>query len=105
MGPASAGEQAQRRAEALASLKLRSEAQKLKYGTVGMEATGLREAAKKAAEAGGENVEETEQLAFAKETEADMEKALVEALESQRNELESEAFAKSPGAKQRDGLF
>ena len=45
-----------------------------------MEAKGLREAAKKAAEAGGDNVEVTEQLAFAKETEADMEKALVEAL-------------------------
>ena len=44
-----------------------------------MEAEGLREAAKKAAEAGGGDVEETEQLAFAKETEADMEKALVEA--------------------------
>ena len=105
MGPASAGEQAQRRAEALASLKLRLEAQKLKHGTVGMEAKGLREAAKKAAEAGGDNVEETEQLAFAKEREADMEKALVEALESQRNELESEAFAKSPERKQRDGPF
>ena len=48
---------------------------------------------------------ETEQLAFAKETEADMEKALVEALESQRNELESEAFAGNPERKQRDGLF
>ena len=70
-----------------------------------MEAKGLREAAKKAAEAGGDNVEETEQLAFAKETEADMEKALVEALESQRNEIESEAFAKSPERKQRNGLF
>ena len=105
MGPASAGEQAQRRAEALASLKLRLEAQKLKHGAVGMEAKGLREAAKKAAEAGGDNVEETEQLAFAKETEADMEKTLVEALESQRNELESAAFAKSPERKQREGLF
>ena len=70
-----------------------------------MEAKGLREAAKKAAEAGGGDVEETEQLAFAKETEADMEKALVEALESQRNEIESEAFAKSPERKQRNGLF
>ena len=70
-----------------------------------MEAKGLWEAAKKAAEAGGDKVEETEQLAFAKETEADMEKSLVEALESQRNELESEAFAKSPERKQRDGFF
>ena len=50
-------------------------------------------------------MEETEQLAFAKETEADMEKALVEALERQRNELESEAFAKSPERKQRGGSF
>ncbi len=48
-------------------------------------------------------MEETEQLAFAKETEADMEKALVEALESQRCELEREAFAKGPERKQRDG--
>ena len=78
-----AGEQAQRRAEALASLKLRLEAQKLKHGAVGMGAKGLREAAKKAAEAGGDNVEETEQLAFAKETEVDMEKVQVESLESQ----------------------
>ena len=70
-----------------------------------MEAKGLREAAKKAAEAGGGDVEETEQLAFAKETEADMEKALVEGLESQRSELESKAFRKSPERKQRDGPF
>ena len=104
MGPASAGEQVQRRAQALASLKLRLEGQKLKHGAVGMEAKGLREAAKKAAEA-GDNVEETEQLACAKETVADMEKALVEALESQRSELESEAFGKSPERKQRDGPF
>ena len=70
-----------------------------------MEAKGLREAAKRVAEAGGDNVEETEQLAFAKETEVDVEQALVEALESQRDELESEAFAKSPERKQRGGLF
>ena len=89
----------------MASLKLRLEAQKLKYGTVVVEAKGLREAAKQAADAGGDNVAETEQLAFAKETEVDGEKALVEALESQRAELESDAFAKSQGAKQRDGPF
>ena len=62
-GPASASEQAQRRAEALTSLKLRLEAQKLKCGAVGLEAMGLREAARKAAEAGGSDVAETEQLA------------------------------------------
>ena len=67
-----------------------------------MEAKGLREAAKQAADGGADNVEEA-QLAFAKETEVDVETALVEALESQRNELESEAFAKSPERKQRDG--
>ncbi len=67
------------------------------------EAKGFREAAKQATDVGGDNVEETEQLAFAKEKEVDVEKALVEALESQRAELESEAFAKSQGAKQRDG--
>ena len=105
MGPASAGEQAQRRAEALASLKLRLEAQKLKYRTVVAEAKGLREASKQAADAWVDNVAETEQLAFAKETEVDVGKALVEALESQRAELESDAFAKSQGAKQRDGPF
>ena len=70
-----------------------------------MEGKGLREAAKQAAEAGGDNVEETEQLAFAKETEADMEKALVEGLQSQRNELESASFGKSPERKQRGGPF
>ena len=70
MGPASAGEQAQRRAEALASLKMRLEAQKLKYGAVVVEAKGLREVAKQAADAGGDNVAETEQLAFTAETEA-----------------------------------
>ena len=89
----------------MASLKLRLEAQILKCGAVGLEAKGLREAARKAAEAGGSDVAETEQLAFAKEMEADMEKALVEGLESQRKELESEAFGKYPERKQREGLF
>ena len=76
---------------------MRLEAQKLKHGAVVVEAKGLREVAKQAAEAGGDNVAETEQRAFAKETEADIEKALVEALESQRAELESDASRKARG--------
>ena len=89
----------------MTSLKLRLEAQKLKCGAVGLEAKGLREAARKAAEAGGSDVAETEQLAFAKEAEEDMEKALVEGLESRRNELESEAFAPGTERKQRGRPF
>ena len=48
---------------------------------------------------------ETELRAFTKETEADVEKALVDALEGQRVELESEAFGKSQAAKARPGPF
>ena len=93
------------RAEALASLRGRLEAQKLKHGAIAAEAKALREAAKAAADLGGDKVAETELRAFTKETEADVEKALVDALEGQRVELESEAVGKSQAAKARPGPF
>ena len=81
----------------------RLEAQEL--SAVAAEANALREAAKTAADLAGDKVAETELRAFTKETEADVEKALVDALEGQRVELESEAFGKSQAAKARPGPF
>ena len=93
------------RAVALASLKGRLEAQKLKHGAVAAEAKALREAAKEAADLGGDNVAETELQAFTKEREVVVEKALVDALEGQRVELESGAFGNSQATNLRPGLF
>ncbi len=86
-------------------MKGRLEAQKLKHGALAAGAKAFREAAKAAADLGGDKVAETELRAFTKETEADFENALVGALEGQRVELESEAFGKSQAAKARPGPF
>ena len=77
----------------------------LKHGPVAADAKIHREAAKAAADLGGDKVAEMELRAFTKETEADVEKALVDALEGQRVELESDAFGKSQAAKLRPGPF
>ena len=87
----------QSRADALASLKQRLEAQRLKHGAVAALLVAAQEAAKKAGEAGGGQEESERAAAIEKDVQA--EQALIEAMEAQRSNLESEAFSKAPAAK------
>ena len=91
-------EWAQSRADALTSLKQRLEAQRLKHGAAATRLAAAQEAAKKAEEAGAGGEEEAEQSAEA-EKDVQAEQTLIEAMEAQRAELESEAFGKAAGNK------
>ena len=91
-------EWAQSRTDALTSLKQRLEAQRLKHGAAATRLAAAQEAAKKAEEAGAGGEEEAEQSAAA-EKDVQAEQTLIEAMEAQRAELESEAFGKAAGNK------
>ena len=92
-------ELAQSRADALTSLKQRVEVQRLKHGAATTRLATAQEAAKKAVEAGTGGQAEAEQAATAAEKEVQAEQDLIEALEAQRTELESEAFCKIAGGR------
>jgi hypothetical protein len=103
---ASASETAQRREEALVSIKARVGSQQLKLGALEKEAKLLREAAQASAANKGDDVESTEQAAFVKETEVDTERSLLVTLEQQQSVLERDAFQKALGQdKDRPGPF
>ena len=91
-------EWAQSRADALTSLKQRPEAQPLKHGAAATRLAAAQEAAKKAEEAGAGGEEEAEQSAAA-EKDVQAEQTLIEAMEAQKAELESESFGKAAGNK------
>ena len=84
----------QSRAEAVVSLKQRLEVQRLKHGAAaGLLSAALEVAAKKAHEAGGgiEETDRAEKLAL----DVQSEQNLIDSMECQRQNLESEAFSKA----------
>jgi hypothetical protein len=83
----------QSRAEAVVSLKQRLEVQRLKHGAAAGLLSAALEVAKKAQEAGGgiEETERAEKLAL----DVQSEQNLIDSMECQRLNLESEAFSKA----------
>ena len=87
----------QSRAEAVVSLKQRLEIQRLKHGTAAGLWAAAQEVAKKAQEAGG-GIEETKQ-AEKLAVDVQSEQNLIDSMERQRQNLESEAFSKAAALK------
>ncbi len=87
----------QSRTEAVASLKQRLAIQRLKHGTAAGLLVVAQDAAKKAQEAGGgiEETKQAEKLAL----EVQSEQNLIDSMEGQRQNLESEAFGKAAAQK------
>ncbi len=87
----------QSRTEAVVSLKQRFEIQRLKHGAAAGLWAAAQEVAKKAQEAGGgiEETKQPEKLAL----DVQSEQNLIDSMESQRQNLESEAFSKAAALK------
>ena len=87
----------QSRTEAVISLKQRLEIQRLKHGTAAGLWAAAQEVAKKAQEAGGgiEETKQAERLAL----DVQSEQNLIDSMECQRQNLESEAFSKAVALK------
>ena len=83
----------QSRTEAVVSLKQRLEIQRLKHGTAASLWVAAQEVAKKAQEAGG-GAEDTKQVEK-RALDVQSEQNLIDSMEGQRQNLESEAFSKA----------